>query len=339
MDKKAIIVLGMHRSGTSALTGCLGLLGVELGSNMIPAHSEHNAKGHWEHREVVALNDRVLASMERTWHDERGLPDGWSKPPTADAFIGVIKTLLQREFASSPLWGLKDPRLCRLLPIWLEAITEIGAKSFFILALRHPEEVTRSLARRDGIPKELAYLLWLKYMLEAERASRGHPRIVVSYESLLADWRKALSPLASCLGLELPLSEPKISVRIDDFLSPSLRHFASATEIPPSTLWCSLAEETYRAFIEHADNLPSVIFDKLYCRMEEISKLVAPWADQVQQLLQSKIKMQLELSRTADRDILANEVVRLKSTVSWQITKPLRLVWNLLSRLLRHSTQ
>jgi hypothetical protein len=338
-DNHGIIVLGMHRSGTSALAGCLGLLGVELGSDLIPAHPEHNARGHWENREVVALNDRLLASVSRSWHDERLLRDGWSKAPVAKAFISEITILLKREFDRTPLWGLKDPRLCRLLPIWIEAIAENGTEPIFILALRHPEEVARSLARRDGIPKERAYLLWLNYMLEAERASRSHPRIVVSYEALLADWRKALSPLAPRLGLELPLNEPEISASIDAFLSPTLRHFTTGTEMTPSTPWHALAEETYRTFIEHADDMPPAIFDKLYSRMEEISRLIAPWAVQIQQLLHRKETLEHELARTADRDALATEVARLKSTVSWRITKPLRLIWNTLRQILLGTTK
>lgn len=329
----AIIVLGMHRSGTSALTGCLGLLDVELGADLIPAHPELNAKGHWEHREVVALNERLLASMERTWHDERSLPVGWSKAPASEAIFGDIKTLLKREFAHSPLWGLKDPRLCRLLPIWIEAIAENGAEPLFILALRHPEEVAQSLARRDGIPKERACLLWLDYMLEAERASRGHPRIVVSYEALLTDWRRAFSPLVSRLGLELPLDEPEIGARIDAFISPALCHFNTGSEMKPSTPWQSLAEETYRAFIDHSDELPPAIFDRLYSKMEEASRLVAPWAAQIQELISIKETQEKGLS---DRDVLAAEVLRVKSTLSWQITKPLRFVWNSLSQLLAH---
>lgn len=333
-SRTALIVLGMHRSGTSALTGCLRLLGVELGSNLIPAHSEHNAKGHWEHREVVTLNERLLASMERTWHDERLLPNGWSKTPVAEAIVGEIKTLLQREFAHTPLWGLKDPRLCRLLPLWLEAIAENGAEPFFVLALRHPVEVARSLARRDGISQERAYLLWLEYMLEAEQSSRGYSRIVVSYEALLADWRITLSPLFLRLGPKLSLGEPEISAQIDAFLSPALRHFTTESVMVPSTPWHSLAEETYRAFIDYAVEQPSAIFDGFYSRLEEMSKLVNPWTAQIQELIAIKNAQERELARISDRDILAAEVIRMKSTLSWQLTKPLRFVRNVLSRIL-----
>jgi hypothetical protein len=338
-NSHCIIVLGMHRSGTSALTGCLGLLGVELGSSLIPAHPELNAKGHWEHREAVSLNEQLLASMERTWHDERLLPNGWSKTPAAEAIIGEIKNLLQREFARTPLWGLKDPRLCRLLPIWLGAIAENGAEPLFILALRHPEEVARSLARRDGIPKERAYLLWLDYMLEAERASRGRPRIVISYEALLADWRRALSPLASRLGHGLlPLDDSEVSARIDAFLSPTMRHFTTDSGTASPTPWHSLAEEVYCAFIDHANELPSAIFDKLYRQTEEMSHLVAPWAAQIQWLISIKDIQERELARISDRDALEAEVMRVKFTLSWQITKPLRFIWNKLPRFLTHGS-
>ncbi|MEN6584591.1 MAG: hypothetical protein ABFE02_00880 [Sulfuricella sp.] len=301
---------------------------MELGSDLIPAHPELNAKGHWEHREVVELNERILGSVDRTWHDERLLPDDWGKTPSLVNIIGEIRILLRREFSHASMWGLKDPRLCRLLPLWLEAIAENSAEPLFVFALRHPEEVAQSLARRDGIPKERAYLLWLDHMLEAERASRDYPRVVVSYEKLLADWRRALSPLVSSLGLELSLGEPEIGARIDAFLSPGLRHFSSGSRMGPSTLCQTLAEEAYHAFTDEAAGLSPVIFDKLYSRMEGVSKLVAPWAAQIQELMAAKKTLENKL---LDRDALAAEVVRVKATLSWQITKPLRAIWNALS--------
>lgn len=338
-NSHAIIVLGMHRSGTSAITGCLGLLGVDLGYDLIPAHPEINAKGHWEHREAVALNDRLLASMARTWHDERLLPDGWSRTSTSDTIAEEIASFLKREFAESSLWGLKDPRLCRVLPIWIKAIVGNGTAPFFVLALRSPEEVAQSLARRDGIPKERAYLLWLNYMLEAERNSRGHSRIVVSYDALLTDWRKALSPLSTRFAGEFPLPEPEACTAIDTFLSHALRHFTTESELVTSTPCQSLAAEAYRAFIDYSDEQPTLIFDGLYKRMETESELVTPWATQIQELLCIKEAQAKELIRIADRDVLAAEVIRIKSTLSWQITKPLRFAWNAMSRLLTPGAQ
>lgn len=339
MGSGCIIVLGMHRSGTSAIAGCLGLLGVKLGDDLIPAHPEINAKGHWEHREAVALNDRLLASMARTWHDERLLPAGWSKTPEANAIAEEIASFLKREFTNSPLWGLKDPRLCRVLPIWIKAIVGNGAAPFFVLALRSPEEVAQSLARRDGIPKERAYLLWLNYMLEAERNSRGHSRIVVSYDALLNDWRKALSPLSIRFAGEFPLPEPEACTAIDKFLSYALRHFTTKSEMVTSTPCQSLAEEAYQAFTNYSDEQPALIFDGLYKRMETESQLVTPWATQIQELLCIKEAQAEELIRISDRDVLAAEIMRIKSTLSWQITKPLRFVWNAMSRLLTPNAQ
>lgn len=334
-QKFCIVVLGMHRSGTSALAGCLNLLGVQLGADLIPAHPEINAKGHWEHREAVALNERALNSLGRTWQDERPLPENWTDIPAIAALRSEIAAFLLREFSHIPFCGLKDPRLCRLLPLWLEAIAETEIKPVFILALRHPVEVARSLASRDGIPEARAYLLWLDYMLEAERASRGYPRFVVDYATLLSDWRSALDPLSSHLGLDLSLDLKEVRDGVEGFLSPNMRHFSSCSDSVSAGPCHDLAVSTYRAFLDYADNLPLAIFDDLHYRTEGICRIVTPWAKQIQNLLRDKADRDRELTRVSDRDALLAEVSRLKSTVSWRITKPLRLVANLPHMLLR----
>ncbi len=332
--KKAIIVLGMHRSGTSALTGCLGLLGVTLGTNLMPAHPEFNARGHWEHSDAAALNEQLLAALERTWQDERRLPAKWSSSPTIAGYREEMTSFLHRTFSSSVLWGLKDPRLCRLLPLWLEALRETQTTPVFIFALRHPAEVARSLARRNDMPEARAYLLWLIYMLEAERASRDYPRAVVSYEALLADWHTALSPLNAILDIDLPVDTPATNEHITAFLSPALRHF-SATDRRASleTPLHALAEETYQAFSCLNQDASLSPWDALYRRTDDFSQRIAPWSTQIQDLLRTQDHLKLELARMSDRNaLLADEVARIKSTVSWRITRPLRLIWNRLHK-------
>ncbi|HJP99138.1 MAG TPA: hypothetical protein VJ862_11295, partial [Rhodanobacteraceae bacterium] len=73
---KVILVLGMHRSGTSAVTRCLNLLGAEVGSKLLPP-AEDNRSGFWEHAEVVAVHEELLGDLDRVWHDGRALPEGW----------------------------------------------------------------------------------------------------------------------------------------------------------------------------------------------------------------------------------------------------------------------
>src|SRR5271166_6443184 len=110
-----LIVLGMHRSGTSALAGTLHHLGVGLGARMMQA-SPDNPRGYWEHSDVVAINHGVMAELGRAWDDLRPLPAGWAHSEAALRAGRKLSTVLTRDFSEAPLWGLKDPRLCRLLP-------------------------------------------------------------------------------------------------------------------------------------------------------------------------------------------------------------------------------
>ena len=72
----AILVAGMHRSGTSALTGALNVLGISLGQHLL-APGEDNPKGYWEHQSAVEIHERLLTALERRWDDVRPLPAGW----------------------------------------------------------------------------------------------------------------------------------------------------------------------------------------------------------------------------------------------------------------------
>src|SRR5215469_4551353 len=104
----AIIVLGMHRSGTSALAGMLHHLGVALGDDLMPATAD-NPRGYWEHRDIVAINDRLMTELGRAWHDVRPLPPMWENQDAAARARIAIEAVLQRDFAEAPVWGLKDP--------------------------------------------------------------------------------------------------------------------------------------------------------------------------------------------------------------------------------------
>src|ERR1700756_4341092 len=165
----AVIVLGMHRSGTSALAGTLHHLGVELGEHLMPA-SPDNPRGYWEHRDIVTVNHGLIAELGAAWDDIRPLPASWERGEAALRSSTKLVSIMTRHFAQAPLWGLKDPRLCRLLPLWTTVLAQLRVKPRFILALRHPRDVAASLAARDRLSEAHAGLLWLRHVLEAERS-------------------------------------------------------------------------------------------------------------------------------------------------------------------------
>lgn len=187
MTAIAILVLGMHRSGTSAVTGMLEALGVDLGTRLAPGHEEINAKGYKEHMEIADLHDALLAAAGSTWDDVLELPDIWWHTGACRAVLHRLASAVERDFAAAPLWGVKDPRMCLTVPVWFEILERVGAEPRFLLPLRHPLQVAKSLARRDGMETRRGVHLWLRHVLAAESATRSHPRCIVFYDRVLSD--------------------------------------------------------------------------------------------------------------------------------------------------------
>ena len=137
----------------------------------------------------------------------------------------TLAMVIQREFLDKgKLFALKDPSLCRFLPIWRRALDRLGVETRLVVALRHPAEVAGSLKVRDGLPRAKTFLVWLQHMLPAERQTRGMVRTFLAYDGLMADWRSAISKAADELGLVWPLERARVEASIDDFLSRDLRH-------------------------------------------------------------------------------------------------------------------
>ena len=113
-----IIVLGMHRSGTSALTGMLHHLGCALGNRIMPAEKGVNEKGFWENDDIVRINEEILSEIRRSWDDPRLYPDEWWESEKILDYSNEIYELIENELLIHPIWCIKDPRICRLLPLW-----------------------------------------------------------------------------------------------------------------------------------------------------------------------------------------------------------------------------
>ena len=224
---RAILVLGMHRSGTSAVTGALRLAGVDLGTDLMRPAAD-NPKGFWEHAGVVAIHERLLESLERSWNDPRPLPEGWLDTPAALEAAAALETLLRQEFAGSPLWAVKDPRMCRLLPLWWPVLERLGVEPVALFVLRHPQEVASSLQVRNQWPQGLSRLLWVQHLLEAEESTRHVPRALLKYDALLQDPAAALCGAFDALGLPVPQDRQALSASLAGFVSSGDRHHVAA---------------------------------------------------------------------------------------------------------------
>lgn len=240
--RQAVLVLGMHRSGTSALAGTLSILGCDLPASQMKA-DEHNSKGYFESSQLYLLHDRLLASAGSSWDDWLSVNPGWFESARAEEYRERAAATLQEEFGKSRLFVLKDPRICRLLPFWLDILPNEGCTPLVVHTHRHPLEVARSLERRDGIGIDLGMLLWMRHILDAERDSRGTTRVFTSYQRLMNNWAETAQGIQDSLGVKLPRMARTVATEIDAFLAPDLKHF---TDTPDKVLRSPLISEWIR---------------------------------------------------------------------------------------------
>jgi hypothetical protein len=226
-----LVVLGMHRSGTSALTGVLTLLGFQAGKSLLPA-SAFNERGYFEDSLLVHQHELLLRALGYSWQDERPFPIGWHMGREAAEAKMALKGRLRAEYDLEQPCVIKDPRMCRLLPLWKDMFAELGIVPGYLLSLRDPLEVAESLMRRDGLPANRVALLYAAYLLEAERETRGLPRVVVEYGSLLENWRKVLWSIECGLGISLPTLDEARASSVQTFLSADLKHCSAARALP-----------------------------------------------------------------------------------------------------------
>lgn len=189
LPQRLLLLLGMHRSGTSALAGLLQSEGF-LAPRDVPPADANNPSGYWEPQRIVACHTELLEQLRSSWDDP--LLDGQGLAgERLPAALELLEQALEQAFPQDPgqppgVALVKDPRQCRLQALWSALISAHQIDAAAVLILREPLAVGRSLARRDQLPINRALLLWLQHTLEAERQTRHLPRLVISYGQLLA---------------------------------------------------------------------------------------------------------------------------------------------------------
>lgn len=233
-----IVISGMHRSGTSAVARVVNLLGVDLGAeDRMMAPKPDNPTGFWEHASLSAFNDDLLGFLGGRWDDPPVLLSGWEQDDALEPWREKAEALLEGQFEGD-IAGWKDPRMSLLLPFWRTVVNiEPG-----VLVVRSPSEVAGSLEARDGMDREQAARLWLRYIVAARR--NDPEALVVDYAGLLGDPEATADRIAAHLELDLPGTD--VRAAISDFLDRGLRHHDDKP-VEPATGALALAEIAYAA--------------------------------------------------------------------------------------------
>lgn len=227
--RRALVVAGMHRSGTSAMARLLSLSGATLPERVM-APAADNPAGFWEPWEMVALNDRILAAFDSSWDDVFTLRAADYAAALKSTFQGEAKAFVKANYGGADLLVIKDPRASVLAPFWREALTDSGIEPLYVIMVRNPLAVAQSLFKRNAFSTQKSVLLWTSYMLAVERDTRGFDRLFVDYDAMLNDWRTALAAVESALEQPLPRSADEAAADIDGFLNRSLRHHEASSE-------------------------------------------------------------------------------------------------------------
>ena len=224
-NKRLVVVLGMHRSGTSPITKSLELMGVGLGTELHPAGFD-NPRGFWEDRECIEINDRLLRHLGSAY-DRLGL--AWDEVRTdsqvSELKLRAVQLISSRLVENGGVWGFKDPRTCRLFGFWNEVFLSLVCEVSFVIAVRNPASVAASLMARNSIAAEKVYFLWLQHVLAALSFTKGARWVVVDYDELLVNPYSQIVRISSKLGLPLPDRQSSLVRDFENnFLERGLRH-------------------------------------------------------------------------------------------------------------------
>lgn len=206
----------MSRSGTSLTARILSLAGVYLGEeeelmqrelhqlhgqpeSVLRNAREANPEGFWEHYDLMRLNERILRKLGGNWREPPDPEPGWERSAELAAERDEALDLLRRSFAGKPLWGWKDPRNSLTLPFWQELVPGLR----YVVCVRNPLDVARSLEQRDGLELQRGIALWQTYLSRSLEHTSNRPRIVVPYERYFdeaSELATRLARFADCPG-------------------------------------------------------------------------------------------------------------------------------------------
>jgi hypothetical protein len=225
-----VLVLGMHRSGTSLCSHILSALGVDM-ADQIPGPGAtspvpSNPRGHWERWEIVEFHDRILSLFNRDYwghfHDF-ALPVAWWADPRVVQIRREIVAFLEKRMGEG-YFGFKDPRTVRLMPVWQQILNELKLTPRIVLCLRNPAQIARSLNAREGLDREIGEYRWLVHMVDFFRYASNFDFCTVEYEEWFNNPSANIEKLQKFLDLSWQQSEADLALVLSGIIDPGGRH-------------------------------------------------------------------------------------------------------------------
>ena len=388
-NKNAYIVLGMQRSGTSATTKVLPVFGINLGDNLLPSNFL-NPKGFWEDNTVLSIDERLLENIQSRWdYIEYGLNPNVNSSNIAPFFSEAVSLVENRLEENNGVWGVKEPRMGILLGFWKQVFTTCNCKMNFIITIRNPISVAKSMLAGFGIPHEKSYLLWLRHVVSTIYQTRNFNRLIIDYDLLMESPKKQIDRIASNFNLTYSKTNDLYISYLESFLDKkmqrskySLSHLDSDSRISKDmynaySLLLKVAKDeisvnsdklngtfthlhdslqnnlTYHQYIRNLEDTlwkQDELLNSYHTHISELNQhlqqansknlsfesQLSDLNQQIQLLNSKNLSFESQLFEIDQRLQKANNIIlSFESSTSWRITKPIRILKDILNKLLQ----
>ncbi|MGD8618821.1 MAG: hypothetical protein PVH54_06485 [Gammaproteobacteria bacterium] len=275
MGNKTICVLGMARSGTSLTSMILNRLGVYFGPEQhLSTPYRFNPKGSWEHLPIREINEKIFSLFGGNWDNPPELLKGWQSLPELDDLRMQAAKILREDFGDASVCGYKCILTCMTLPFWQQIIPDMD----YVICLRSPLDVARSLERRDGFSLEKGLLLWLLYTKSAIQNTDGHSVHFIFTDRWISDCENTALRLADFIGVGGYRQQGEIKEIIRTTIDKTLLDSVSWKAV-------SLTQEVYRSLSEMHN--PDV--NGIAGSIEQALETIQPQSQQKESWIQRKV--------------------------------------------------
>lgn len=331
-QKNVYVVLGMARSGTSAITRSLKALGIDLGNHLAAAREFWNAKGSWEDEEIVyKINRGVMLALKYSWVTMNSIDSECEHNEDLRGLKNYAYDLLKERTDASDHWGFKDPRTAKILPFWQEIFAKLDVRENYIIALRNPLSSAYSYQRVSGVDIEEALFLWLMHMIPAIDSTYGKRRIAVNYDLMMQNPRLQVERIKRAFDIPDLASPAEIEVYANEFLDKNLQRYEYSREeliSHPATAVTPICVEVY-------DLLLRVAKDELKFDSEEFLESWHEIKSEFYEVYPIYCYMDALMKRNKE---LSRQLRTIKKSIPWRLVYPLRMIDDVL-RYVRKKTR
>ncbi|NRF95752.1 glycosyltransferase [Paenibacillus frigoriresistens] len=275
--KKIVVVLGMHRSGTSALTRGIIELGAFPGNNLYQ-HRESNELGHFENNEIININEMMLSDLDYSWHSiDKFFVDtiGNTIEVLNTKYFRRARMIIENLLNQSGFIVIKEPRVMILLPFWIQVFSDFEpeVEVQYVYIHRNYEDVLRSLIKRDGYTSDYAENMILLYNYSMFKYLNQN-FYAVCYANLLDEPYSVLQGLSKFLSVDEIIDKIALKTFSETFFDKRLDHSKESKSTPKEFKNDKLITILNTLVADINANNSVITLDKIHTTNKEITKLL-----------------------------------------------------------------